>query len=516
MWYQHSICARIGTEFAGYRIEALIGRGGSSTVYRAESPRLGIRVALKILNADVSEDEGLRERFVRESRLVAGLNHPNVITIFDAGAWHDDLYIAMRYVPGGDLKVRVRDGPLEPRRALAILAQVASGLDAAHDHGLVHRDVKPANIMVDAGAADEAPEIAYVTDFGLIREIHAGGGPTPTGELLGTIDYIAPEQVEGRPVDRRADIYSLGCVAHECFTGRTPFARENDAAVLWAHMKDAPPRLRDVNPALPETLERPVARAMAKDPEDRFDSCLAFTAALRDVLDPGEREAGTVVLPRSRPMRREKGLRKTFAIAVGALLLGAAGAAAAFLLAGGDGRVAAGAPGTTQTVIETVVTAPAPPVPSYIPETFRETCKAVLPPTPDFDDSFVCRSGDAARIVRYSHAVSAPAMAAYLRRRFEDVGLPAVGPGEPIGQEGSCDERVLPAVEQWVASGRAGHDAAGKIPMKEDDGRVLCYEAGKQAHIEWTTYERGVYAHAYGPAYASLLRWWRASAGPDS
>jgi hypothetical protein len=262
-----------------------------------------------------------------------------------------------------------------------------------------------------------------------------------------------------------------------------------------------------------EGIDEPVARAMAKDPDDRFESCLAFTAALRGVVEPDEGEAGTVVLPRARPLR-PAGRSRTAAIAVGSLLLGAAAASTAFVLREDDGRVAERATPSTQTVVETVVTTAPPTAPSYIPETFRETCRSVRAPTPDFDDSFACRSGD--RIVRYSHAVSGPAMAAYLRRRLEEVGLPAVGPDELIHQSGSCAERQLPAVEQWIVSGRAGHLAVGSIPTDEDDGRVVCYQAGARAHIEWTTKERGVYAHAYGPAWGSLLRWWRASAGPDS
>ncbi len=513
------MCARIGTKFAGYRIEALIGRGGWSTVYRAESPRLGIRVALKILNAEVSEDEAMRERFVRESRLAAGLNHPNVITIYDAGAWHDDLFIAMRYVAGGDLKQQVRQGPLEPRRALGILAQVASGLDAAHEHGLVHRDVKPANIMLDSGSAERAPEIAYVTDFGLIRELHAASSPTKSGELLGTIDYIAPEQIEGGPIDGRADVYALGCVAYECFTGHPPFVRENEAAVLWAHMKDEPPPVSEIAPELPEGLEAPIARAMAKDRDDRFDSCFAFATALNEALDPGEHELGTVILPRPEPAGSGTGRRvRIAAVAVAALALGAAGAAAAFLAAGGDDPTFVAGPGTTRTVvetqIETLVTTQELPAPAYIPEIFRGTCKEAAPPTPDFDSSFICHPRGTAQIVRYSHAASGGSMLAHLRRRLEEVGLQAVGPKELIEQQGSCDEQTLPAIEQWVASGRAGHDAVGTMLPRDDDGRILCYMSGRQAHVEWTTKERDVYAHAYGPSFPALLRWWGASAGP--
>ncbi len=203
--------ARIGTEFAGYRIEALVGRGGTSTVYRAEDPRLRIPIALKLLNPDAAEDESFRERFVREFRLVAGINHPNILPIYDAGVWQDSLYIAMRYVAGGTLKARVQEGPLAPDPTLSMLAQVGGGLDAAHVRGLVHRDVKPANIMVDSGNGPEGPEIAYVTDFGLIKDVQSGGRATATGDFLGTIAYAAPEQIEGR-----VGAVLLGLAGEEC------------------------------------------------------------------------------------------------------------------------------------------------------------------------------------------------------------------------------------------------------------------------------------------------------------
>ncbi len=208
------------------------------------------------------------------------------------------------------------------------------------------------------------------------------------------------------------------------------------------------------------------------------------------------------------------------AIALAALTAGAIGAATAVLLAGGDEPDFAVAPVTTrtvaETVVETIVTAPEIPVPSYIPETFRDKCNDTAPPTPDFDGSFVCRLGGPVEVVRYSHAESGRSMSAHLRRRLEEVGLPSVGLEERIDQQGSCEEQLLPGVEQFVASGRAGHDAVGTVPSLADDGRVVCYESGGKAHIEWTNRERNVYAHAYGPSYSPLLRWWRASAGPNA
>ena len=166
-----------------------------------------------------------------------------------------------------------------------MLAQVGGALDAAHARGLVHRDVKPANIMVDSGGSPDAPEIAYVSDFGLIKDVSSGGRPTQTGEFLGTIAYVAPEQIEGRPVDGRADVYSLGCVAFECLAGRVPFDRDNDAATLWAHMQEAPPSASLLNPALSQEVDAALARAMAKSPDDRYSTCGELVEALRGGLE---------------------------------------------------------------------------------------------------------------------------------------------------------------------------------------------------------------------------------------
>src|SRR6266498_833420 len=202
-----------------------------SVVYRAENPRLGNVVALKLLSAALAEDETFRERFVRESRTAASIAHPNIIPIHDAGDAEGVLYIAMRYVEGPDLKARVQDG-LPAGRALLIGAQVASALDAAHARGMVHRDVKPANVLVEPGA--EGEDHAYLADFGLTKHVESHSGITGTGQFLGTIDYMAPEQIEGRQVDARADVYALGCVLFECLAGSPPYRRESEVAVLWA------------------------------------------------------------------------------------------------------------------------------------------------------------------------------------------------------------------------------------------------------------------------------------------
>jgi tRNA A-37 threonylcarbamoyl transferase component Bud32 len=509
--------ARIGTDFAGYRIEALVGRGGTSTVYRAENPRLGIRIALKVLNPDVAQEESFRERFVRESRLAAGINHPNIITIYDAGVAQDTLYIAMKYVEGGDLKRRVGEGPLAPDRTVGIVSQVASALDAAHARGLIHRDVKPANVMVDSGHDVDSPEIAYVTDFGLIKHVHSGGRATGTGEFLGTIDYVAPEQIEGKPVDARADVYSLACVAYECLTGQVPFKRDTEAAVLWAHMQEPPPAATALMPGLPRGVDSVLATGMAKSPGDRFSSGSELVAGLRSVLEPGTARRAQMTVPLKRPTKvaRRRGRRWARAALVAAgLALGAAGAATALLLVDGRGDPAAETVTTTNTVLRTVQATAPTEAPAYIPEAIRRKCRAAPPPTPDFDQSFLCRPARGIEVVRYSHAFSGPLLSEYFVRRVGARGLPVPGPGERLGTFGSCDARLLPAVEEWRSLGRAGHEAIGRTELGDSDGRVLCHETGGFARIEWTTPLLGVYAHAYGRRYDAVYAWWRTTAGP--
>jgi YVTN family beta-propeller protein len=274
---------RLGTRLAGYQIKALLGRGGMGVVYLAEQERPHRQVALKLLLAPATVGEAFRERFLRESELAAAIDHPNVLPVYDAGETDGTLWIAMRHVDGIDLAALLaRDGPLAPEPALAICGPVAGALDAAHARGLVHRDVKPANILLamDGGAIAHA----YLADFGLTKRIGGARGLTASGQVLGTIDYVAPEQVEGGPVDGRADQYSLGCVLFECLTGTVPFRRDSELAVLWAHVHDPPPPIHDHRPELPAALDEAVGRALAKAPEDRYPSCAALVAALQTAL----------------------------------------------------------------------------------------------------------------------------------------------------------------------------------------------------------------------------------------
>jgi WD40 repeat protein/tRNA A-37 threonylcarbamoyl transferase component Bud32 len=281
---------RVGTELAGYRIESLLGWGGMSVVYLAEDRRLHRKVALKLLAADLAEDASFRDRFMQESELAASIDHPNIVPIYEAGTTEDLLFIAMRYVEGRDLKDRLRLGRLDPGKAIGILAQLASALDAAHARGLVHRDVKPSNVLLDPGARPDGSDHVYLADFGLTRRVAEEAGIGDDGHLLGTIDYVAPEQISGEAVDERADVYSLGCVLYECLVGEPLFRRDSDLAVVFAHLETEPlaPSVR--RPELPAALDAVVARALAKDPEQRFSSCGELArAALAVAVDEASR-----------------------------------------------------------------------------------------------------------------------------------------------------------------------------------------------------------------------------------
>src|SRR3954453_21568939 len=273
----------VGSQVGQYRIDSYIGRGGMGVVYRAEHAHLGRHVALKLLAPELAENESFRDRFVRESRVAARVDHPNVIPIYEASESEGRYFIAMRYVDGRDLReILHTDGPLSLERALVVLTQVAGALDAAHAQGLVHRDVKPGNILVVAES-----EHCYLTDFGLTKAMSSDTAFTATGQFVGTTDYVAPEQIEGKELDRRTDVYSLGCVFYECLAGTPPFRRETDMAVMWAHIQEPPPRLSARRPDLPAGLDSVTATALAKRKDDRFPSASSFAAAARAAIDRG-------------------------------------------------------------------------------------------------------------------------------------------------------------------------------------------------------------------------------------
>jgi serine/threonine-protein kinase len=303
------------------------------SVYLAEDTSRGGRVALKVLVRELAEDERFRRRFLRESKLAASLDHPNVVPVVDAGEEGGVLYLAMELVDGADLRELLRqEGRLDPERAIGLLAQVGEALDAAHAAGLVHRDVKPANILV---RDEPEEEHAYICDFGLARHLSSASSLTTGRSLVGTIDYVAPEQIEGGQIDGRADVYSLACVLFECLAGARPFDRESELSVVFAHLNEPPPRLSEYRPELPGGFDDVFARALAKVRDERFSTCGELIESARAAL------RGETVGRGRRPKRR---------LLVGALAVTtAAGLGTAGIVAMRDSSSAA--PAITQTSI---------------------------------------------------------------------------------------------------------------------------------------------------------------------
>lgn len=272
---------RIGTTLGRYTIERVIASGGMGIVYAARDPQLGRTVALKLLRDDIAADDEFRKRFVRESRAAASLDHPNILPVFDAGEVDGVLYIATRLVDALDLRqLLAREGELSVERALTITAQVAAALDFAHEQGTIHRDVKPANLLVVPGRDGDADH-AYLIDFGITKHATLDNTLTASGLFVGTPEYVAPEQAAGTALDGRADQYALACVLHHCLAGATPFSSANAIDVLHAHLYAEPPPLGGERTDLPESVESAVLRALSKDPEARFATCRAFIAAAR-------------------------------------------------------------------------------------------------------------------------------------------------------------------------------------------------------------------------------------------
>ena len=268
-----------GSVFAGHRIEGLAGRGGMGVVYKATHLALDHVVALKVISPELASDERFRRRFGEESRIAVSIRHPNVVAIHHAGEEDGLLFVTMDLIDGTDLRGLLgAKGPMSPDHAAAVIAEVAAALDAAHARGLVHRDIKPGNILIEGEGVNER---VYLTDFGLARMVEASTGVTATGAFVGTLDYVAPEQIRGERVDARADVYALGCVLFELLTGHPPFAaRDDKVAKMYAHLQEEPPRVRLRRPELPGELDLVVARALAKEPEDRFPSAGDFARAV--------------------------------------------------------------------------------------------------------------------------------------------------------------------------------------------------------------------------------------------
>ena len=286
----------VGGQLGNYLIDSVIGRGGMSVVYRAKHSRLGMAVALKVLAPELSADDTFRERFLREAQMAAAVDHPNVIPIHDMGVHDSSLYIVMRYVAGGDLKTLLaKAGPLDPVQAIALLMPAALALDAAHTHGLIHRDVKPANILLQRSGGGDVDHV-YLTDFGIAKSASSTTRLTSTGAFIGTIEYMAPEQMDGRDISARTDVYALGATFYECVTGRVPYQRELSEGVRFP--SGPPESVAARHPGLPRALDGPIARALAQDPADRYVTCEQFLLACRNALDrqtPGDDQAGEAI-----------------------------------------------------------------------------------------------------------------------------------------------------------------------------------------------------------------------------
>ncbi len=271
---------RLGAMLGRYRLDAVIGRGGMGVVFRAADERLDRTVAIKVLAPDLVGDPLVQQRFLREARVAAGLEHPHIIPVYEAASAGDVDYIVMRFVPGADLgRVLRRDAPLDPTRTLAIVEQVAGALDAAHARGLVHRDVKPSNVLLE----DRDAEWAWLSDFGLTKHMDGSMQLTRDG-LVGTLEYIAPEVIERGAVDGRSDQYALGCVAYHCMTGRPPFVASSEAKLLHAHLHDTPPPIAGID-GEPGGVDAVLRKALAKQPADRFPTCRAFATELRRAME---------------------------------------------------------------------------------------------------------------------------------------------------------------------------------------------------------------------------------------
>ena len=534
---------KVSTRFAQYEIQALIGHGGMSVVYRAEHVTLGRKVALKILSPALTDDEDFQERFTRESRLAAALDHPNIVPIYEAGNEAGAFFIAMRYVDGSDLKQLIqREGPLDAARTSSIIKQVASALSAAHDENLVHRDVKPANILISARRRDDDGDHVYLSDFGIAKHAASRVNLTKTGLFVGTAEYAAPEQIEGHQLDGRSDIYALGCVLYECLTGEMPYQRESEVAMMYAHLLEPPPRVSDKRPDLSPELDDVVARAMAKSKEDRYDNVRDFAAAASaelakapvapaeaviagatDGASNGPPPAGETVVaagagdgretvlaspPTSIAEQRSKEGGKPGFVArhrqwlipvVIAALAAAVAAVGVLLFTGGDD----GSPSSAAAQPPPAAQPPAAPagdtsqLASLVPTPVWKECAVKAVPATGATQSAVCLGLNGPDEVDLSIYPSAAALsAAYEQDRK------AANVGKDFG---GCSGTVWGGEGPWVH----GPDKPG--------GKYFCYFDGNDAVIVWTHEKLGQDTHTdmLGTArvgssdHAGLFRWWR-------
>ena len=469
---------RLGTDLGPYHIDSVVGRGGMGVVYRAEERRLRRRVALKILPPDLADDADFRARFERESQMAAAIDDPNILPIYEAGEIDGVLFIAMRYVEGTDLEARLRSGPMEPREAIRLLAQVASALDAAHVRGLVHRDVKPANILVAAGEGERGDH-AYLTDFGLTKLRSQDTSLTRAGSIMGTLDYMAPEQLEARAVDGSADQYALAAIAFRALTGQRAFDRDSDAALITAILRDPLPSAHIVMAELPAAVDAVLARGMAKVPADRFASCAAFVSELRSALGVTTSMAAANGGARSSDRRR-------LAVAVGMIGIVLVSVIAVTFLVGRTGPGATSPPS-----LAAGSGASANPDPSAYPNTDEAALLTLLPA----DIARRCRRGTYDNVFAVSGASTRPLASL-------DCTLAAGG----VGESGTADrlearklrDSTLVTADRVVAQAAADHDtpagdcvtelpATGSWSIGETAiGQAACWIEGADAVVEWS------------------------------
>jgi serine/threonine protein kinase/Tol biopolymer transport system component/DNA-binding SARP family transcriptional activator len=499
-----------GTEFAGYRIEAVLGRGGMSVVYLAEHLALGRKVALKLLAPQLADDDRFRERFVRESRIAAGMEHPNIVPIYEAGEAEGFLFIAMRYVPGTDLgRLIRREGTLDPGRALWIVRETASALDAAHGRGLVHRDVKPGNILVVPGEGSEGRDLVYLSDFGLTKRLESGtAGITQTGQFVGTVDYVAPEQIEGKQIDARADVYALACVLFECLTGRVPYERDTQVAALYAHLGEKPPPLTISRPDLPATIDAVVAKALSKTSEGRYATCGEFATAVRGTLGPLAGEP-TPTADRSGWSRWQAG-----AVALVAALIAGVVVFSVFRGETPTAEDAASSPTPTMSL------SPAPePTFRTVERSLTTDEQRLLTSIPE-DVGADCLPLDRAEPVQSE-------LAALVCRNDDVEVLYELFPNRDLMDEAFQSNANI----NRAPEGECATDHLAVTPYTiggEPAGRVLCYTAAidannqaggpktRTSHIEWTDENSAIYAHAIRNDLGdlTLYEWWLSSSGP--
>lgn len=363
----------VGSVVAGYTIESVLGHGGMGIVYLARQRSPDRRLALKLINPAFADDESFRQHFLREATAAAAIDHPHILPVYDAGEADGVLFIAMRLVDGEDLRAILRaPDPMPLERIATIVGQIGEALDAAHARGLVHRDVKPGNVLVASKAEPADPDFCYLTDFGVSAWMTSSAATmTSAGQMVGSANYAAPEQIEARSVRAGADLYSLGCVLYECLTGRAPFAGRSPAATLYAQLHDEPPPPSSLRPDLSTAVDAVVARALRKESGDRYRSGRELTADLRSAL-VGE---SLIALPetRSRPSRERA--RRTWIAAAAAVVTLVVAALAGISLADRHEGGSGGTPSSSTTT--------RPPVPQRILEGVQVTASSVAPPSKD-------------------------------------------------------------------------------------------------------------------------------------